>query len=311
MAAVGTARLTSDILAQRAVGASISRSQITEVLRETDGAPELVLDLLAEERGEHATISMTWSRDDLEQLLDAAPGDDVALVFDRDELASAFSDVDAHGMRMHAAVFTVAAVGALGYGASIANATVAGGEGAGNAAATAASTAAEVDALRARSEALNEEYGLGAAGNAAELDALRARSEALNEEYGLGAAGNAAELDALRARSEALNEEYGLGAAGNAAEVDALRARSEALNEEYGLGAAVGGPSDPAVRALELRGAAMNAEYGLGGAEATDSSAGVTIDRPTADDALLVGGLLLTIAGATFVVRRGARGRPA
>jgi hypothetical protein len=286
MAAVGTARLTSDILAQRAVGASISRSQITEVLRETDGAPELVLDLLAEERGEHATISMTWSRDDLEQLLDAAPGDDVALVFDRDELASAFSDVDAHGMRMHAAVFTVAAVGALGYGASIANATVAGGEGAGNAAATAASTAAEVDALRARSEALNEEYGLGAAGNAAELDALRARSEALNEEYGLGAAGNAAELDALRARSEA-------------------------LNEEYGLGAAVGGPSDPAVRALELRGAAMNAEYGLGGAEATDSSAGVTIDRPTADDALLVGGLLLTIAGATFVVRRGARGRPA
>jgi hypothetical protein len=286
MAAVGTARLTSDILAQRAVGASISRSQITEVLRETDGAPELVLDLLAEERGEHATISMTWSRDDLEQLLDAAPGDDVALVFDRDELASAFSDVDAHGMRMHAAVFTVAAVGALGYGASIANATVAGGEGAGNAAATAASTAAEVDALRARSEALNEEYGLGAAGNAAELDALRARSEALNEEYGLGAAGNAAE-------------------------VDALRARSEALNEEYGLGAAVGGPSDPAVRALELRGAAMNAEYGLGGAEATDSSAGVTIDRPTADDALLVGGLLLTIAGATFVVRRGARGRPA
>jgi hypothetical protein len=37
----------------------------------------------------------------------------------------------------------------------------------------------------------------------------------------------------------------------------------------------------------------------------------LTVDRATADDALLVGGLLLTIAGATFVVRRSARGRPA
>ena len=50
MDAVGTAHLTSDILAQRAVGASVSRRQITDVLHEPDGAPELVLDLVAADR---------------------------------------------------------------------------------------------------------------------------------------------------------------------------------------------------------------------------------------------------------------------
>jgi hypothetical protein len=88
----------------------------------------------------------------------------------------------------------------------------------------------------------------------------------------------------LQARSEALDQQYGLGDAGNSAEIAALQARSEALNQQYGLG-------DSA---------------------ATGSSGGLTLQQPTADDALLVGGLLLTIAGATFVVRRTAHhGRPA
>ena len=122
--AVGTAHLTSDILAQHAVGASVSRRQITDVLQEPEGTPELVLDLVAAEGGEHATISMTWSRDDLERLLQASSGDEVVLTFDRDQLTSAFGDVEAHGLRATAAVFTVAAAGALGSGASIANAVV-------------------------------------------------------------------------------------------------------------------------------------------------------------------------------------------
>ena len=94
MDAVGTAQLTSDILAQRAVGARVSRRQITDVLHEPDGAPELVLDFVAAEAGEHATISMTWSRDDLERLLETDSGDEVEWVFDRDQLAGAFGDVE-------------------------------------------------------------------------------------------------------------------------------------------------------------------------------------------------------------------------
>ena len=241
MEAVGTARLTSDILAQRAVSASVSRRKITDVLHEPDGAPELVLDLAAADGGERMTISMTWSRDDLERLLEAGSGDDVKLVFDRDELASAFRDVEAHGVRTRAAVFAVAAAGALGTGAGIANAAV---EGVGNAGTpvTAASTADESAALEARSQALNEQYGLGSAGEAA---AVEARSQALNEQYGLGSAGEAA---AVEARSEALNEQYGLGS-----EAAAVEARSEALNEKYGLGSA------GEAAAVEARSQALNA----------------------------------------------------
>jgi hypothetical protein len=87
-------------------------------------------------------------------------------------------------------------------------------------------------ALEARSEALNEQYGLGvhapaAAGLAvassepAWIRALRLRSEALNRQHGLGASkfrtssapqgDEPAWLRALRNRSEALNQQYKLG----------------------------------------------------------------------------------------------------
>jgi hypothetical protein len=332
--AVGTARLTNDILAQRAVGASVSRNQIADVLQELDGDPELVLDLVAEEGGEHATISMAWSRDDLEQLLAGAgsSGDEVMLMFDRDELTNALGDVEAHGVRTTAAVFAVAAASALGSGAAV-NAAVTGGGGGGIAATPVVSTStadASTAATLARSEALNAEYGLGDAG--ASAAATEARSEALNAEYGLGDPGaSAAATDArsqalnaeyglgdagasaaaTEARSQALNAEYGLGDAG--ASAAATEARSQALNQEYGLGDA------GAARATELRSQALNQEYGLGGAgDATAATAtgdssdgGLTLQRATVDDALLIGGLLVTIAGATFVVRRSATGRPA
>ena len=88
------------------------------------------------------------------------------------------------------------------------------------------------EALKARSQALNEQYGLGAhapatAGSAeatsepAWARALRLRSEALNRQYGLGAwqhrttpaplGDEPAWLRALRIRSEALNQQYRLG----------------------------------------------------------------------------------------------------
>jgi len=85
-------------------------------------------------------------------------------------------------------------------------------------------------ALEARSEALNEQYGLGVhapvvarsvATEPAWERALRLRSEALNRQYGLGAwefraspaapAGEPAWLRALRLRSEALNRQHRLG----------------------------------------------------------------------------------------------------
>lgn len=82
------------------------------------------------------------------------------------------------------------------------------------------------------------------------LKALNARSEALNEKYGLGdSARSTARADspawqrALIIRSDALNRKYGLGRyARTPAGVEepawlrALMIRSDALNRQYGLG---------------------------------------------------------------------------
>ena len=84
------------------------------------------------------------------------------------------------------------------------------------------------------------------------LDALNARSAALNEQYGLGDDAGRRTLDApgpdwlqaLVARSDAMNREYGLGkyarqTARTSSTPDwlaALNARSDALNKQYGLG---------------------------------------------------------------------------
>jgi hypothetical protein len=118
MEALGTATLTHEIPAHRGVTTIVSREAITDALRES--APELYLDL---ERGdERSTISISWSHDELEQLLDRASGDDILFTFDRDQLELAFDDVEAHGFRERALVFTVAVAGALGSSAAIANA---------------------------------------------------------------------------------------------------------------------------------------------------------------------------------------------
>ena len=88
-------------------------------------------------------------------------------------------------------------------------------------------TPAWLDALNARSAALNERYGLGGETTRRTLEtpgpdwlqALMARSDAMNREYGLGKYGRQTSrssstpdwLAALNARSDALNERYGLG----------------------------------------------------------------------------------------------------
>ena len=88
-------------------------------------------------------------------------------------------------------------------------------------------TPAWLDALNARSAALNERYGLGGETTRRTLEtpgpdwlqALMARSDAMNREYGLGdyarqtsrASSTPDWLAALNARGDALNRQYGLG----------------------------------------------------------------------------------------------------
>src|SRR5262249_51182004 len=105
-----------DIAAQRAIATSVPRGEVEAALR-AEGEPELTLRILGTDEDERHTISMEWSRGDLEDLLARASAEHVVLRFDRDELACAFDDVEAHGLRRHALVFAVAAAGALGAGA--------------------------------------------------------------------------------------------------------------------------------------------------------------------------------------------------
>ena len=107
----GNGTSTKDIPAARAVTTIVSRGDRGST---AGSSPELYLDL--EHGDERNTIGIGWSHDELEQLLDRATGDDILFSFDRDELQLVFDDVEAHGFRERALVFTVAVAGALGSG---------------------------------------------------------------------------------------------------------------------------------------------------------------------------------------------------
>src|SRR5215210_1584687 len=129
MEAAGSARLAREIPAERAVTAIVSRDEVADAVSDASATPELQLEVVQRDdsgREERSTIGVTWSRDDLEKLLAQATSDTVVLTFDRDELASALADVEAHGFRQHAAVFTVAAAGLLAAGGGVAAAMPAG-----------------------------------------------------------------------------------------------------------------------------------------------------------------------------------------
>ena len=123
METLGKAQLTEEIAPQQAVVAYVPREEIMTILRDPEAQPELELQIHGGD--EPSRISMEWSRNELEDLLARATGETVVLTFDRDELALAFADVEAHGMREKALVFAVCATGALGVGAGIANAQLA------------------------------------------------------------------------------------------------------------------------------------------------------------------------------------------
>jgi len=319
---VGTARLTDRIPAERAVAASFSSREIRDVLHEADATPELTLDVVAGDGSpEHGTISMTWSRSDLERLLESASGEDVVLTFDRNELTAALGEVEIHGMRVRAAVFAVAVVGAIGTTAAVADAQVVGGEGGGPAPVaatapaftdasstggyTAASQGDAAAALQARSQALDEEYGATAA--------LETRSLAMDEQAAASdAASGAMVTDA--------SSTGGYTAPSQSGDAAALQARSQALNEEYGLTPG----SQAAARALEARSVGMDEQAAVSDSASagivTDASTGggyvapptasiggggFELQAPSTDDALLAGAALIVIAGAAFAARRG------
>jgi hypothetical protein len=100
----------------------IRRAAAEEALRDGDGPVELTFDVVRV-GGATEAISMILERPDLERTLQSADGEELALVFDPDELERAIEDpdVEAQGLRETAAVLTVA-VAAMAGSAGVASA---------------------------------------------------------------------------------------------------------------------------------------------------------------------------------------------
>ena len=124
-------------LAERAAAAPIARPALPirraaaeEALRDVDGPVELTFDVVRV-GGATEAISMILERPDLERTLKSADGEELALVFDPDELERAIegSEVEAQGLRETAAVLTVAVAAMAGSAGVASAATGASGSG--------------------------------------------------------------------------------------------------------------------------------------------------------------------------------------
>jgi hypothetical protein len=109
----------------------IRRAEAEAALRHGDGPVEVTFDVVRV-GGATEAISMILERPDLERTLQSADGEELALVFDPQELAQAMQepDVEAQGLRETAAVLTVA-VAAMAGSAGVASAAAGGASGTG------------------------------------------------------------------------------------------------------------------------------------------------------------------------------------
>ena len=99
------------------VGTVLPRAEIAETAARGEFPATLLLDLYRMESGggdvsAQAQVAVDWDEETLEQLLASTEDDAIALWFDERELATAFDDVEGHGLRQKAAVLAVAAAAA-------------------------------------------------------------------------------------------------------------------------------------------------------------------------------------------------------
>jgi hypothetical protein len=293
---LGTALLTDEIPASRAVTAIVSRDDIAEALRDPDHAPELYLDL---ERGdERSTLGISWSYGELEHLFETARGDDIAFTFDSDELAWAFDDVEAHGFREKAIVFAVAATGALASGATIANAAPIYERGSDGAASIAAVQALAADSIATTGGTTSNVHTpglqIGDEGSAASAASIKLSTEPSPA---------VAVDDAAVSNAHRPGVQIGPGessAVTPSASVSAAKVADDGVTNVHTPGLQLGpGESTGSAPAVKVSAGSSDGEF-LG------------VDTRDATEALIAGGVLLAIAGATFAgTRRPGSARPA
>jgi hypothetical protein len=291
MEALGTATLTHEIPAHRSVTTIVSREAITEALHES--APELYLDL--EQGDERSTISISWTHDELEQLLNRASGDDILFTFDRDQLQLAFDDVEAHGFRERALVFTVAVAGALGSSAAIANAAPIIEHGSDGAASIATVQSLATSSAAGITSNVHTP-GLQTGDETSAAPSASVRAAAPSADSGVVSNVHTPGLQTGDEGSMAAAASVKLATEPQPAVSDAAVSNVHTPGLQIGPGET--GASTPSI-SVKATGNGSDSEF-LG------------ISTQDATDALIAGGVLLAIAGATFAgTRRPGSARPA
>jgi hypothetical protein len=103
--------------AHAAIGIVVPRAEFADTAARGEFPATLLLDLDRVEAGDgggtaHARVAVDWDKETLEELLASTEDESIALWFDKHELARAFDEVEAHGLRERAAVLAIAATAA-------------------------------------------------------------------------------------------------------------------------------------------------------------------------------------------------------
>ena len=249
---------------------SVPKSEIERALEAKDDV-DLLLDVIRTNgEREERRVSLAWDRDALERLAQQE-GERVIIAIDPDSLQAAFNDVEGHGMReMGATLAIVVAAAAGGAGAAGAVISPTSGSPSGSPA-----VEATVDTSGWQAEA--EASGYGVRGTPSDV-----------------AADSAAGIENVRA-GQAAPEAVSDTAAG----IENVRAGREAPAVAPNPPSAnvLSGVPDTAAGIENVR--AERTAPGVGG------SGGTSISAPSpAVSAALAGGVVLTIAGAAFALRR-------
>jgi hypothetical protein len=272
---------------------SVPKSEIERALEAKDDV-DLLLDVIRTNgEREERRVSLAWDRDALERLAQQE-GERVIIAIDPDSLQAAFNDVEGHGMReMGATLAIVVAAAAGGAGAAGAVISPTSGSPSGSPA-----VEATVDtSWQAEAEA----SGYGARGTPSDVAADPADTSGWAASgYGVRgtpsdvAADPAAGIENVRAGQTAPE-----AVSDTAAGIENVRAGREAPAVAPNPQSAnvLSGVPDTAAGIENVR--AERTAPGVGG------SGGTSISAPSpAVSAALAGGVVLTIAGAAFALRR-------
>jgi hypothetical protein len=278
----------------------VPKSEIERALEAKDDV-DLLLDVIRTNgEREERRVSLAWDRDALERLAQQE-GERVIIAIDPDSLQAAFDDVEGHGMReMGATLAIVVAAAAGGAGAAGAVISPSSGSPSGSPA-----VEATVDTSGWQAEAEASGYGVRGTPSDVAVDTSGWQAEAEASGYGVRgtpsdvAADSTAGIENVRA-GQAAPEAVSDTAAG----IENVRAGREAPAAAPDPSSAIenvrsGGSAVPDTAAGIENVRAERTAPGVGG------SGGTSISAPSpAVSAALAGGVVLTIAGAAFALRR-------